>query len=48
MDKQEMYKFIDNNKDMQKLIELISKDEGLVEISFCKGKIKRKTKKVDF
>ena len=48
MNKQEMYKFIDSNKDMQKLIELIFKDEGIVEISFCRGKIKRKTKKVDF
>ena len=48
MSKQEIYKFIDGNKDMQNLIELILNEKGLVEISFDKGRIKRKTKKIDF
>ena len=48
MSKQKMYEFIDENKDMQNLIELILNEKGLVEISFDKGKIKRKTKKIDF
>ena len=42
MDKQEMYKFIDGNKDMQHIIEKIAKESGRIQIDFNQGKIKRK------
>ena len=48
MDKQEMYKFIDNNKDMQMILKLIMKEKGTVEIKYNNGKISKKQKIVDF
>lgn len=48
MEKQEMYKFIDGNRDIQMILKLIMNEKGTLEIKYNNGKISKKQKIVDF
>ena len=42
MNKEDIQKFVENNKDIQHIIEKILKGSGRIQIDYSQGKIKRK------